>query len=120
MYRSSLHQTRVHLTGVLIPVTSSATVSDCRYRLECKQDDHWLRMKPQIESLAKKMRWDEVRVNGTMNPVDGTVEVEKIYPSADGESYRASLGWQDADLEWYQRAIAKSGLLNLGVEAAAG
>ena len=118
-YKSGSRPPKIELTGILIPlemkVLNPKINLQCKFKLETDQNEYLLRMSDAITMLAKKLEWEEVKVNGYFDPEEGIFEVEKISLCNWTEPYRLPLGPSESyfELDEYKKVIARKGKLDI-------
>lgn len=102
--KSGSRPPKIELAGILLPALKG-------FILETDVKDYQLKMNDDLESIAKKLAWEEVTVKGYLDLETNVFEVEKINRSKTNNPPRAFSFWAGPyfEIENYKRAIQQFG-----------
>ncbi len=110
---SSSQTPHVDVAGVLVPSTSFYKRRLHTYKLESDNCDFILSMNKDIEKMAQKIEWEDVIVKGHIDYENLVIDVVKI-TLCQKKDFKSAINFQlnsSDDMDFYEQAIAKRGVL---------
>lgn len=68
---------KIEVTGVLVPCNELVSGYRCRFKIQSKFTEYFLRLSPPLAFLARRFEGEEVTIRGALNS-DGLLHAEKI------------------------------------------